>query len=435
MATINTSSIYIEQIGISYPVAGTDNSSQGFRDNFRNIKLALSSIQQDASDLKGGIFNTEQITIGTNTYSTGTNIHDMFATIVATDASVGNVALLPNQITVNITAATVADVLGNTTATIFPVTSTKGIFPGATFTFLNQDVIFTVSSVTSSTVTTTPAFEVASPVPNQSVTFTNPPFADQPVVATMSSTVPSSTSAIKNDLKGAISANSTALFVNFNDFLPGTFNKFMVSADTVARLLPTGTTANTVTTATDSSTLLATTEFTQSAILAGNTVVRLLPTGTTVPTVTPTTDASALIANTAFVQGAIAEKIFAANGQPALGFTPVQQGTGTGQVGSTVKIGWSSAGTLRVMVDATDFGNSWPISVTGNAATATVAATLPNVLSWNVTGSGGYDLPAGGMWTGIWIAGNDNFQSYTVAGGTNVGAGYGNSMGMAIKIS
>lgn len=44
--------------------------------------------------------------------------------------------------------------------------------------------------------------------------------------------------------------------------------------------------------------------------------------------------------------------------QPKLGFTPIQQGTGVGQVANPVKIGWSGAH-LKLTVDATDFGNLW----------------------------------------------------------------------------
>ncbi|QXW44549.1 phage tail protein [Pseudomonas amygdali] len=44
--------------------------------------------------------------------------------------------------------------------------------------------------------------------------------------------------------------------------------------------------------------------------------------------------------------------------QPNLGFTPVQQGGGTGQLDNKVKIGWSNNG-LKAMVDATDLGNIW----------------------------------------------------------------------------
>ncbi|MCI3943468.1 tail fiber protein [Pseudomonas syringae] len=44
--------------------------------------------------------------------------------------------------------------------------------------------------------------------------------------------------------------------------------------------------------------------------------------------------------------------------QPNLGFAPVQQGGGTGQLNNLVKIGWSNNG-LKAMVDNTDLGNLW----------------------------------------------------------------------------
>ena len=62
----------------------------------------------------------------------------------------------------------------------------------------------------------------------------------------------------------------------------------------------------------------------------------------------------------------------------ALGFTPVQQGTGTSQLTNAVKIGWSASNQLRLQIDATDQGVNWPINVTGNAATATNATTAAN---------------------------------------------------------
>ncbi|NCE85284.1 hypothetical protein [Pseudomonas sp. Q1] len=46
-----------------------------------------------------------------------------------------------------------------------------------------------------------------------------------------------------------------------------------------------------------------------------------------------------------------------ASKQPALGYTPVQQGTGVGQLGNLVKLGWSPASKLKATVDSTDLGN------------------------------------------------------------------------------
>lgn len=89
----------------------------------------------------------------------------------------------------------------------------------------------------------------------------------------------------------------------------------------------------------------------------------------------PAGDSSELIANTEFVNDSIESfstshpTVTSWNGQTgvvtqsagdvveALGFTPVQQGTGVNQVGNTIKIGWSSGGQLLATVDASNLGN------------------------------------------------------------------------------
>jgi hypothetical protein len=57
--------------------------------------------------------------------------------------------------------------------------------------------------------------------------------------------------------------------------------------------------------------------------------------------------------------------------QQALGFTPVQQGGGTGQSTNKTYIGWNTGGTIQLQVDSMNFGSIWPMSVSGNAATVT----------------------------------------------------------------
>jgi phage-related tail fiber protein len=59
--------------------------------------------------------------------------------------------------------------------------------------------------------------------------------------------------------------------------------------------------------------------------------------------------------------------------QPALGFTPVQQGGGTGQGTNKVRIGWLGS-QLGLHVDSTNFGAAWPIDVAGVAASASAVA-------------------------------------------------------------
>lgn len=77
--------------------------------------------------------------------------------------------------------------------------------------------------------------------------------------------------------------------------------------------------------------------------------------------------------------------------QNSLGFNPVQQGTGTGQIPNTVMIGWSPQARLRLQIDSTDFGYQWPIDCV-NASTATKLAT-PRIMSFygGATGSLSYD--------------------------------------------
>ena len=76
--------------------------------------------------------------------------------------------------------------------------------------------------------------------------------------------------------------------------------------------------------------------------------------------------------------------------QGTLGFTPLQQGTGTSQFANTVKIGWSASSQLRLMVDTTDYGVTWPIAISGLAgsvAWTTVTGRPTNVSAFtNDTG-------------------------------------------------
>ena len=85
--------------------------------------------------------------------------------------------------------------------------------------------------------------------------------------------------------------------------------------------------------------------------------------------------------------------------QAALGFTPVRQGGGSNQLSNTILIGWSSVGTLRLQIDATDFGATWPISINGSA----------NAVPWSgVTGKpttlSGYGISDAAICTGAYTA-------------------------------
>lgn len=58
MSTTTTN--YISKIKQSYPTAGVDNDSQGFRDNFKNISLALTSANAELEDLVLNSFKLNQ---------------------------------------------------------------------------------------------------------------------------------------------------------------------------------------------------------------------------------------------------------------------------------------------------------------------------------------------------------------------------------------
>jgi hypothetical protein len=82
------------------------------------------------------------------------------------------------------------------------------------------------------------------------------------------------------------------------------------------------------------------------------------------------TDGSPLIAG-AIVSGRMVEVVY--NGTAfellSLAFTPVQQGGGTNQGSAKISLGMSSGNRLLMQADSTDFGDTFPININGNATT------------------------------------------------------------------
>ncbi|WP_122516784.1 phage tail protein [Pseudomonas viridiflava] len=62
--------------------------------------------------------------------------------------------------------------------------------------------------------------------------------------------------------------------------------------------------------------------------------------------------------------------------QPKIPYTPVQQGTGVGQLSNTIKIGYSQAGRVKLTVDNNDFGTIWTSGSFDPATKANVGTTL-----------------------------------------------------------
>lgn len=103
----------------------------------------------------------------------------------------------------------------------------------------------------------------------------------------------------------------------------------------------------------------------------------------------------------------------------ALGFTPVQQGTGSGQSSNTVKIGWSPAARLKATVDATDIGYflTGP-QVPANSVSANGYEKLPSglIIQWgyfngNADQSQLVNMPIAFPATGVFCMHSFNFVS------------------------
>ena len=150
----------------------------------------------------------------------------------------------------------------------------------------------------------------------------------------------------------------------------------------------------------------------QYAVVLGNAASAL---ATAAPGVAKTVLASNGVAANPSFQG-LSAVLVASDVSTALGFTPVQQGTGTGQFpGNLVKLGWSTASGngLRATVDSTDLGY-FVMSLTNATAGWTVSQTFNSQ-------SGLFDNGSR-VWSG------NNYQPLTVNGigydcwSTNIGA-------------
>ncbi|WP_246807062.1 hypothetical protein [Ensifer sp. ENS05] len=69
--------------------------------------------------------------------------------------------------------------------------------------------------------------------------------------------------------------------------------------------------------------------------------------------------------------------------QNSLGFTPLQQGGGAGQSSDKVYIGHIPGVGLGLQIIGTDFATTWPIAISGNAASASNSAALGGVAAAN----------------------------------------------------
>jgi len=94
----------------------------------------------------------------------------------------------------------------------------------------------------------------------------------------------------------------------------------------------------------------------------------------------------------------------------AIGYTPVQQGGGTGQGTNKLYIGWLGSN-LGLQVDSTNFSSTWPISITGTAAKIAggIASQIPYQTGVGTTGfipngTSGQFLQSNGTSVPTWVA-------------------------------
>ena len=81
--------------------------------------------------------------------------------------------------------------------------------------------------------------------------------------------------------------------------------------------------------------------------------------------------------------------------QNSLGFTPIQQGGGTGQAVNKIYVGWAADSSgLMAQVDNTNYGNDWPINISKNAATVTKLATARTINGVSFDGSANISIDA-----------------------------------------
>ena len=190
-------------------------------DIYDNNNVSSLSFLGDNATFVTTVRTGRSISIGNNTYSTGTTTGTVSATVVTDGTRYNNLAVVPNQVIAVVTTATV-DSPGDTVATRFGVASVTGIAVGASVNFYNTWTTYVVSNIdlTNKIITTTSPFPVGI---GSTATFTNPQFVGQPVVATLAPTNNN------GNLVGSVYANTTTLTVVFSAQTSTATNTFNIS--------------------------------------------------------------------------------------------------------------------------------------------------------------------------------------------------------------
>ena len=238
---------YAKKIDTSYPSAGEDNPSQGFRDNFENIYQALISVADDINYLQQNTVKISQIIYPDNSPLPK----------IKTSTEIADIGIYPNFFTLtNVSSFSQGGIN-------FQVTSTQTVLVNATVNFTTTATTHVIATINAnnqiSTVQTLPS------VIGSTSYFKNPYFEDKPITFRLSNFSSSTNFGRVERPIGTIYATKTRLEVQFNNF--GTTGS-SVNSNTFIINMP----ADTVPNVTDNSSNLAKTNFTH----------RILPYGTVI---------------------------------------------------------------------------------------------------------------------------------------------------------
>lgn len=177
--------------------------------------------------------------------------------------SAGELALVPNQVMTTFLGAVLDPPYTSSLATKISVFDSSGIKVGAKFTFVSNTLtnVYSVTQIADNTIYTQSFDSIYIPAGTVGgiMTFTNVMPTTATSVALIKSIEPTTSTAAKGDLKGQIYANSTTLWVSYNDYAPNTTNWFNIEKSTGV--------------VTDKSTKLATTEFVHHVLPFGTIVM------------------------------------------------------------------------------------------------------------------------------------------------------------------
>lgn len=183
----------INTIDIAFPVAGQDNDSQGFRNNFSIIRESLvategqiEGLQNSISTLGGSIYSTATHLVAKRDVSIGdSNSLSNTATVTMTVNSVGNLVLTSSDtsgvvVTLSESISTIGayaltDSVTNSTTGTFAVNDVKNILVGATVTIASAARTVTKVDPVKNYITVTPEFPAVSAFAvGATLTFNNP---------------------------------------------------------------------------------------------------------------------------------------------------------------------------------------------------------------------------------------------------------------------